>query len=298
MVRGMERRSIFLDDEDRARFLRRLEAVLADADARCFAFALMSNHYHLLVETGSMSLSRMLHRLGTFHAGDFNRRHHRCGHLYQNRFRSKPIDDEAGFLAVLRYIHLNPLGACIVPDLQALATWPWTGHAALLGNRKASFLATEEVLGRFGSSRAVARRALVAFMAGDTDGDAHLGDPVPSREAPAIPGEAGRWRDPGALDRECARIALESAGWDLERVIQEVCAGLCVSEEQLRAGRRTTPISRAREEIAWLAVERLGLRRVDVALATGVSHQAVTRALTRADLRAEALRARFPELVA
>ncbi len=298
MVRGIERRSIFLDDEDRRRFLLRLERVLADTGTRCFAFALMPNHYHLLLEPLTVSLSRVLHRLGTGHAVVFNRRHDRCGHLYQNRFKSIPVEDDAYFLTVLRYIHLNPVHARMVSDLQALGTWPWTGHAALVGNVAAPFLDIRKVLASFGEDPTTARRRLGEWMAlglGDPGHpereEANVGDPLPPN------GEATH-RDPGLLDRFSQRSALRLAGWDLDRVIATACDRLGIEEPLLRAGRRTVPACRAREVVAWAAVERLGLSRADVARATGVSHQAVTRSLERAGTCMDRLRSLFPELVA
>lgn len=132
VVRGIERRPIFRDDRDRDDFVRRLsDSALAQA-IRVYAWALLPNHAHLLVRTEGKPLARAMRSLLTGYAGAFNRRHHRAGHLFQNRYKSIVIEEEPYFLEVVRYLHLNPLRAGVVADLPALARYPYCGHAALL----------------------------------------------------------------------------------------------------------------------------------------------------------------------
>ena len=133
MVRGIERTTIFRDDVDRADFIARL-ASLAEAGAlTVYAWALLPNHAHLLVRTGTRPLPRSMRSLLTGYAGTFNRRHKRVGHLFQNRYKSIVVEEEVYLLELVRYLHLNPLRATVVPSLRALARYPWTGHSALLG---------------------------------------------------------------------------------------------------------------------------------------------------------------------
>jgi putative transposase len=88
IVRGIERRKIFKDDSDRDNFLNRLGGILRDSQTRCFAWALMSNHFHLLLRTGLVPISDVMRRLLTGYAVSFNLRHRRSGHLFQNRYKS------------------------------------------------------------------------------------------------------------------------------------------------------------------------------------------------------------------
>ena len=85
MLRGIERRPIFLDDVDRQDFLRRLSHLVAELGFRCFAWALMPNHVHLVLRSGSVRISQLMARLGTGYARRFNERHDRVGHLFQLR---------------------------------------------------------------------------------------------------------------------------------------------------------------------------------------------------------------------
>jgi REP element-mobilizing transposase RayT len=162
--RGIERRKIFLNDFDRQDFLNRLAIACADGNATIYAWCLMSNHFHLSIRTGSQPLATTMRRLLSGYANSFNSRHNRDGHLFQNRYKSTVIDEERYFLALLRYIHLNPLRARIVEDIKMLAEYPWTGHRVLLGKQKFEVQDTDAVLGRFGATAGAARSALVRFM--------------------------------------------------------------------------------------------------------------------------------------
>ncbi len=131
--RGIERTKIFHDDTDREDFVSRLAGLGRDRSLVVYAWALMPNHFHLLVRTGPSSLAQSMRRLLTGYVVNFNRRHKRAGHLFQNRYKSIVCEQEPYLLEVSRYIHLNPVRGEIVPGLPALRRYPWTGHAALMG---------------------------------------------------------------------------------------------------------------------------------------------------------------------
>jgi len=114
IVRGIDRRSIFIDDADRDDFLDRLGGRLSDSKTPCFAWALMTNHLHLLLRTGAAPIATVMRRLLTGYAVSFNLRHHRHGHLFQNRYKSILCQEDPYLLELVRYIHLNPLQAGIV----------------------------------------------------------------------------------------------------------------------------------------------------------------------------------------
>jgi len=136
MARGIEHRKIFWDDKDRASFLERLALILEETQTQCYAWALIPNHFHVLLRTGATPLSTVMRRLMTGYAVTFNKRHRRSGHLFQNRYKSVVCEKDPYLLELIRYIHLNPLRAKIVADLKALDKYPWTGHSVLLGKRK------------------------------------------------------------------------------------------------------------------------------------------------------------------
>jgi REP element-mobilizing transposase RayT len=135
MARGIERRKIFWDDQDRQSFLERLALILDETQTQCYAWALIPNHFHLLLRTSLMPLSKVMRRLMTGYAVTFNKRHKRSGHLFQNRYKSIVCEEDSYLLELIRYIHLNPLRAGLAKDLKELDKYPWTGHSAIMGKK-------------------------------------------------------------------------------------------------------------------------------------------------------------------
>ena len=162
--RGIERSPIFLDDADRLDFLTRIADLVHAKHFAVYAWALMSNHFHLLTRTGNLGLSSCMQILLGDYAAASNGRHQRCGHLFQNRFKSAMVEEDAYFLELVRYIHLNPLRAGIVTDLDTLDRYRWTGHATLLGHQVVPWQDTTFVLMQFGPNHAQARAAYRAFI--------------------------------------------------------------------------------------------------------------------------------------
>jgi len=118
MLRGINRQRIFEEPADYQHFLGCLERVQEDSGAIIYAYALMSNHVHLLIGEGREALSITVKRLAVRYAGWFNRKYDRVGHLFQDRFASRPVNDDGYFLMALMYIHFNPVtgGLCSHPD--------------------------------------------------------------------------------------------------------------------------------------------------------------------------------------
>lgn len=159
MARGIERRKIFFDDQDRDAFIRRLGGLINETRTQCFAWALIPNHFHLLLKTGCVPVATLMRRLLTGYAISFNRRHRRSGHVFQNRYKSILCEQDVYLKELLSYIHLNPLRARIVDDIKALDTYAYSGHSYLMGKRKQNdWQATGQVLALFGDRVPFARR--------------------------------------------------------------------------------------------------------------------------------------------
>ncbi len=161
MGRGVERRLLFTDDPDRAAFVARGAACAAAGAWIVYAWALLPNHAHLLVRTGTRPLARSMRSLLTGDAGAFNRRHKRVGHLFQNRDTSSVVEEAPYLLELVRYLHLNPLRAQGVPDCRRLERYPWAGQSALLGTVPRPWQDTQTIRAQFGPSR----RAIHAYRA-------------------------------------------------------------------------------------------------------------------------------------
>ena len=131
ICRGIERRRLFQDDKDRDDFLGRLGDILPETTTPCLAWALIPNHFHLLLVTGAVPIATVMRRLLTGYAVTHHRRHQRHGHLFQNRYKSILCQEEPYLLELVRYIHLNPLRAQIVTDLEELKAIGDTKHKAI-----------------------------------------------------------------------------------------------------------------------------------------------------------------------
>lgn len=162
MARGNARQAIFLDAGDRIRFL----DVLARAGDRyrwiCLAYCLMDNHYHLVIETPLANLSLAMRHLNGVYAQAFNRRHERCGHVFQGRFRSILVEKEGYLLAACRYVVGNPVraGLCRSPG-----EWPWSSYRPTAGLEAAPpFLSVDRLLSEFASARRLAQGRYRSFV--------------------------------------------------------------------------------------------------------------------------------------
>jgi len=166
MIRGIERRKIFLNDRDREDFLERLSKLLPQTETACYAWVFIPNHAHFLFRTGGDSLASLMRRLLTGYAVSFNRRHKRHGQLFQNRYKSIICQEDTYLKELIRYIHLNPLRAGIVPGIKELNSYPYCGHSAFIGKKKRPWQDVEYVLGYFGKTTGQAKKAYVSFMEG------------------------------------------------------------------------------------------------------------------------------------
>jgi putative transposase len=157
ICRGIERRRIFKDDTDRDIFVTRLGSVLLKTLTPCFAWALLPNHFHLLLRTGSTPISTVMERLLTGYASEFNLRYRRHGHLFQNRYKSILSQTDTYLLELVRYIHLNPIRAHIVTTMEQLRGYRYCGHYGLLGCDTPPWQFTAEVLLRLDRSTKVSQ---------------------------------------------------------------------------------------------------------------------------------------------
>ena len=160
--RGNRQENIYLDDGDRSGFL----DVLGDVCHRFLwtmhAYCLMTNHYHLVVETADSNLSRGMRHLNGVYTQRFNRRHGRVGHVFQGRYKAILVQKGAYVLALSRYVVLNPVRARMVDDP---VDWPWGSYRAMIGREPAPiWLATDWMLSQFGRERAQAMRAYRHFV--------------------------------------------------------------------------------------------------------------------------------------
>ncbi len=165
--RGDRREAIYEDDTDRTLFLDTMGEVIQTHNWICHAYCLMSNHYHLVIETPDGNLSKGMRQLNGVYTQASNRRHGRVGHLFQGRYKAILVDGGTYLLELTRYVVLNPVRAGMVvgPD-----EWPWSSYLAMCGQvSPPDWLDTDGLLSQFTEKRFVAVRRYIKFVAEGMD---------------------------------------------------------------------------------------------------------------------------------
>ena len=163
MSRGSLKQKIFLNNGDRLNFVRKLSRVVTSCEWSCYAYCLMDNHFHLLIETPQANISDGMHMLNSDYCDYFKRKHDGVGHVLQGRFRSPLIENEAYLMAIIRYIAINPVEAGLVSEPEQ---WRWSSYSAICGlNPAPEFLDVGYTLRIFSDDIEAARKAYTRFVA-------------------------------------------------------------------------------------------------------------------------------------
>ncbi len=307
MGRGLERRRIFSGVDDKADFLERLEIGLEQTDSECLAFAIMSNHYHLLIRVSSAPLSHLMSKLLSGYATHYNHRKKRSGYVFQNRFKSILCDADNYLLELIRYIHLNPLNAGMIDTLAKLDRYRWTGHAGVMGHHAQPWHNQKAVLQLFGQQRKRAldryREFIRAGIKGMRDTDLSGGGLVRSyggwesvkefRQEHAV--RIGDERILGDSDFVQAvlkndaltvnkKTAWQQKGWDLNKLVTAVCDYFEVKPSDLQQKGRLNSLSNAKSVICYWAAHELGLSSTEIAKCMVMSQPAISKAAKRGAL--------------
>jgi len=292
IVRGVEGRDIFLDDNDRQAFLDRFSALLAKMNTECLAWSLMRNHVHMLLRPSAGNLGQFMRRLLTGYAVTFNLRHHRSGHLFQNRYKSIICEEDPYLLELVRYIHLNPLRVGAVKDISVLKVYPWSGHGVLMGSRTLPGQDIDEVLGYFGKRMGTARKNYQSFV--------EEGIAQGQREELRGGGLARVLKLAGNQQLTVYDDRVLGSGEFVERLQQEKeLSGKLASRiplaalidlvakisgtkpQKLRERGRQTDVADAKGVICYVGVRRLGYNGEQVAMALGITRSGVCRGASR-----------------
>jgi REP element-mobilizing transposase RayT len=306
IARGIDRKAIFRDDRDRGDFLERLGTNLKESRTPCYAWALLPNHFHLLLRTGATPVSTVMRRVLTGYAVGYNRRHRRHGHLFQNRFKSILCQEDRYLLELVRYIHLNPLRAGMVEDLRSLDRYAYCGHSRLMGWRESGWQDTVYILRLFAKTISAARRRYMEFVA----------EGVPQGRRPELIGgglirSIGGWsavkamRKVGAYQKGDERILgdgqfvenalaqaeenlerkyhLKAKGFDLEKVVERVAELTGLEPAEVLALGRQKRVIAARSIVCFWAMRELGISQAELARVLRVSQPAVSMAVARGE---------------
>jgi REP element-mobilizing transposase RayT len=316
IARGINKADIFSDEADYKSFLNRLGSVLTGTKTACFAWALMSNHFHLLLRTGNTPVSVVMRRLLTGYAVNFNRKHKRFGHLFQNRYKSVLCQEDIYLKELVRYIHLNPLRADMVSDYRSLGRYYYCGHGVMLGHFKNDWQDTEYVLNLFGKDTRSGRRNYSEFVRKAVDQGRR-----PELAGGGLLRSQGGWTGVKALrkggdyqkgderilgngdfvtsvlsqanESMARKYHLKAKGYDLKDLIEKV-AGVTgiTSDEIIRSGRKRKTSS-ARDLLCYWATEYLNVKQRELAGLLNITQSAVSMAAGRGRIRAEEMKLNF-----
>jgi putative transposase len=241
IARGNERKAVFRDDRDRQEYLDRLIRCRERFGLRVLAFCLMGNHLHLAVERGSTKLSRVMLALQSAYTQWFNRRHGRVGHLFQGRYKAFLIEKDRYLLALVRYIHRNPLEAGLATRAEDYA---WSSDRYYRLRKPPDWLDVDRVFPLLGPTRRVAMARYRRLM-GDQVEESY--EDVKSY-AQAIKG------DEAFADRVLRESGVPPIVVKLTeaKVVSVVAAGLGVGVSDLIGGGRQRSLSRARNIAAYI----------------------------------------------
>ena len=304
ICRGIEKQNIVSDDYDLNNFVRRLGNIADGTQTSIYAWALMTNHAHILLRSGPQGLSDFMRKLMTGYAVSYNRRHNRHGYLFQNRYKSIICEEENYLLELVRYIHLNPLRVGLAHTMDELDAYLYSGHSVIMGRSDHKWQDREYVLRLFGDKEGRAKKEYWRFVEGG----------IGRGQRPELVGgglvrSQGGWsqvvsmRSRGLAEKADERIlgsrdfvekivaeAEErqkrqligiSALRKVENTIRTMCNEEGVNESELRGGSRRRQTSRLRRRIACELVERYGIPMATVARETGVTTTAFSKMMTK-----------------
>ena len=299
IIRGIEKGDIVRDDEDRKEFLRRMGELAKDTGTSMYAFALMTNHAHILLKSGKQGLSTFMRRLLSGYAQYYNRRHQRVGHLFQNRYKSIICEEDAYFDKLVAYIHLNPLRAGLVNSFKELALYPWCGHAVMMQKVLYPWLDSDYVLSFFGDTEGKARKAYLEYLEDEKGINrekelsgggllrSHGGwskvqsmrrQGVKSLSDDRILGGDSFVREvlQEAEDQEKVLLSAKDRSKQINSDIEDACSLAGVTLAALRSGSRRGKLPKVRKQLAEKLVNEYGLSLAETARQLWVTTAAVS----------------------
>jgi REP element-mobilizing transposase RayT len=306
ICRGIEHRKIFVDETDKNSFVARLGRVISETQTPCYGWALIDNHFHLLLKTGNVPIATVMRRLLTGYAVSFNLRHNRSGHLFQNRYKSILCQEDAYLLELVRYIHLNPLRAGLVGSMYQLDRYRYCGHSVLMGNIKNDWQDSDYVLKLFGKRVSSARKRYREFVEKGVKKGRR-----PDLTGGGLVRTAGGWAALKAYRRRNIQIKgderilgdsdfvdsvlkeqnerlerryqIQMQGWDFDEIVDRVAKIFELKAEELLRETRQRKRVKARSVLCYWAVNELKLPGAAVARRLKISNSAVSRAFVRGE---------------
>ncbi|HCC07424.1 MAG TPA: transposase [Clostridiales bacterium] len=158
MIRGNEKKNIFIDEIDKYKFIKILREKILKTNSIIYAYCLMDNHVHMIVKENTTSISELIKSINVNYVGYFNKKYKRVGHLFADRFKSEVIEDEGYLLMVIRYLHNNPIKAGIVNKAD---DYKWSSISEYLSD--SSFIQSGDIFKIIHANVICARKEFIRF---------------------------------------------------------------------------------------------------------------------------------------
>jgi putative transposase len=290
MSRGIEGKPIFRDDSDKNFFLDILERGVQKSGYLVYAWALMTNHYHLVIRTSDYPLGIFMRTINGPYAQFFRKNIGSRGYLFQDRYKSIVTQDQNYIEELVRYVHLNPIRADICADIDSLDHYPWCGHSTLMGMRIRSFQNTRDVLARFDRTHGVAVAKYRDFIAAGIKADSDVVEIIRKAnvETENIH-NTGCWvignREfvQRAIDQDRQRRLLISEygkqGVGITEIAEKVALHYNLPVDELGRRGRGNLRSSARKAVAYIAHERYGIPVIEIARFFRISSPSISEML-------------------
>lgn len=268
IVRGNQRQKTFWDKRDYQAYLERLTRYRKKFGVTCYAYCLMPNHVHLLIEGSKEPLSKFMQGLQQAYTQYFNRRHNKVGHLFQGRYHAIVCEKDEYLLALVRYIHLNPVRAKLAQKPEQCL---YTGHAEYCGSKSGEIIDSQLVLNMLGGKKAYQKFIIEGLEEGHNQEYYEVEDQ--------------RFLGPKGFAEELTKPLAEKdvpqERKPLGRMLGVFAKKLGVDAEALREADRSWRMSRARAVVGYVLVSRLGYRLAEVATCLGRDMATVSSLISR-----------------
>ena len=274
MARGNGGQKTFRDQADCQSFLEILSDLKKQTPFLLYAYCLMPNHVHLLVEVNRFPLSLIMQRLLTRYSKHFNIRHRRLGHLFQGRYKAILCQKDAYLLELIRYIHLNPVRAKLSPEA---AAWRWSSHREYLSHKKASLVDWAFPLSMFHPHLSSSRQLYARFVR-EGRGMTHNQEYYPPQTLPCLGEEpfVSEYRE--LINKKVQGENLQVRPAPLERLA--AASKDTIPPQMLRSRSQARKITAARRDFVLRALEA-GHRPSLIAAFLGFSPSAVSKIVNR-----------------
>jgi REP element-mobilizing transposase RayT len=277
IARGNNQENIFKENKDYLKYSNLLEKYQDRTSFHFYAFVLMPNHIHLLLETEDTPLSKIMQRIQQSYTQYFNHKHNRGGHLFQGRYKAILCEKDSYLLELVRYIHLNPVRLKIVDSPEK---YLWSSHLVYLGKKEIKFVETDKVLQMFSRNRRQAQKLYQEFVLAGKD----IGH---RKEFYEIKGQVclGEEEFVERIKERINTTQESEKNSNLDDLMKSIFNLTQISEESIKSPTREKRIAKARSLFIYTAIRHMGYSCKEVARFLRKDPSAITHTLNRMEER-------------